>query len=645
MTRFVYLLMVLILLGGTLEPGSAQDTPTPPAVGINPVQVDGLVCRDQCLARTIELDLPALSRPPIRSLDMLLLMDVTGSMSDEFESVRSNIGAIVNALQGRVPDMRFGMAVYADYPDGNGDIPYELVAPFTTDLTSFRTQLDNMGILNGGDDPESLLRALTEVTRLDWLPDALHVIVLFTDAPPKEPDPGVDEQLGTQDDLDRNSTLTLLEEQAVKVISVQSDGDFAAREFLQLLAETTDGDYFALSNADEIPANVIRLVGLELDALSVGFVPQGGTFTFPANSDWFTQTPASIEYPENGGRFTVDVRICPQQAALVDGSYGLDLSLETGETVYGSVAATFDYFARCSNLIIQDNSEDQGESCSNPPFWDSPAIIVRNRADGGQVSEQPIAGSVNYIYLNILNRGPLDTTAEINITTVSEQVWTTLASQTATVVAGTTNQVGPFEWVPDSPVVSLRATISSVDDSLRDSQDVACDDNVAEAQRVWLRLDNPTLGGGENQLGGLLTYQPHQIRSPFSLRADLSDLAGSLTLLSSDSQRFTGDTRLAISAIPLDASGSLTFIATSRNLNSGIIPVSFEQDGNVYSGVNLYYEADPNARLRLRQLESSQPMNAAAPLDPSAILVGVLLVGLGIIISVLAAANLRRKTT
>ena len=59
-----------------------------------------------------------------------------------------------------------------------------------------------------------------------------------------------------------------------------------------------------------------------------------------------------------------------------------------------------------ANLFIKDDSADPGtESYHAPVFWDSPDVWVRNHDDNGTTHEQPKAGSDNWFYARVHNRG------------------------------------------------------------------------------------------------------------------------------------------------------------------------------------------------------------------------------------------------
>lgn len=132
----------------------------------------------------VELGLRGAALDPTLRLDLLFLLDTTGSMDDELSRIQETIDSIaarIDAFTPR-PDIRYGLVAYKDA----GDEYVTRSAPFTPDLTSFRVQLRDLYAQGGGDTPEAVDEALYEaVVRAEWREEpAVRLVFLVGDAGP-----------------------------------------------------------------------------------------------------------------------------------------------------------------------------------------------------------------------------------------------------------------------------------------------------------------------------------------------------------------------------------------------------------------------------------------------------------------------------
>ncbi len=122
--------------------------------------------------------------PAATQLDILFLIDATGSMADEINQLKENIQAIsakIDALPSQ-PDVRFGMVAYRD----QGDAFVTNVFDFTPQVNEFAADLNNVFADGGGDYPEDLNEALFQAIHTpEWRVDnTVSLIFLVADAPP-----------------------------------------------------------------------------------------------------------------------------------------------------------------------------------------------------------------------------------------------------------------------------------------------------------------------------------------------------------------------------------------------------------------------------------------------------------------------------
>jgi Mg-chelatase subunit ChlD len=134
--------------------------------------------------RSLELSLEGKrSTPAALPLDILFVMDTTGSMGEEIERLRSTI-EIINANVGAVapkPALRFGMVLYRDKEDAY----LTRIVPFTSDMEAFQAALDEVEADGGGDTPEDLQSALGDaLNKMEWNQEGLRLAFVITDAEP-----------------------------------------------------------------------------------------------------------------------------------------------------------------------------------------------------------------------------------------------------------------------------------------------------------------------------------------------------------------------------------------------------------------------------------------------------------------------------
>ncbi|MFP4458209.1 MAG: gliding motility-associated C-terminal domain-containing protein [Candidatus Zixiibacteriota bacterium] len=117
------------------------------------------------------------------AVDIVFCFDTSGSMGSEIADVRSSITGFVTELDARGYDYRLGGLTFGDGtnlwdadPGTPGFQMYPTAPPFIA-------QINATGVWGGGDWPETPLDAICDAIRLfDWRPDAMHVLLIYTDA-------------------------------------------------------------------------------------------------------------------------------------------------------------------------------------------------------------------------------------------------------------------------------------------------------------------------------------------------------------------------------------------------------------------------------------------------------------------------------
>lgn len=152
------------------------------SVTYNQQTVDSTIDRQS--KRTVELLLDT-SRPAFDTvaLDLVFILDTTGSMGEEINRLKASLEIIYLNLAAlpTKPDLRFGMVLYKD----RGDEYVTKVVALTADLDRFQAALDEVSASGGGDAPEDLQAALrATIHQMNWLPNGIRLCFIITDAPP-----------------------------------------------------------------------------------------------------------------------------------------------------------------------------------------------------------------------------------------------------------------------------------------------------------------------------------------------------------------------------------------------------------------------------------------------------------------------------
>ncbi|MGQ0823604.1 MAG: vWA domain-containing protein [Actinomycetota bacterium] len=229
--------------------------------------------------RSLEITLKTDRSEEAVPLDVVFLIDATGSMGDEIEQLKANMVSVAEQIDGLAPrpDVRFAMTVYRD----RGDEFVTRNSDFTADVAAFTTQLRDVVANGGGDTPESLNAGLHDALAVpQWRAGAIQLVFLVADAAP---------HLDYDDDADYAVEMDRAAQRGVKIHPIASSGlDNQGEYVMRQLAQYTTGrfnfltygadgvspgdatthhvDDYSVLSLDEL---VVQLVSDELAALAV----------------------------------------------------------------------------------------------------------------------------------------------------------------------------------------------------------------------------------------------------------------------------------------------------------------------------------------------------------------------------------------
>ncbi|TNF31267.1 MAG: VWA domain-containing protein [Deltaproteobacteria bacterium] len=194
---------------------------------------------------------------PKGPVDVIVVMDTTGSMGSSLASLRKNAIESIKKLRAKSTDLRLAVVEFRDLKE-ESDRAHFVVKPFSRDLESQFAFLNGLRPGGGGDTPEDQLHAVSLGINL-WEreeadPDRVptKIIVVVTDAPAKSPD-------------SMGNTFATIAKRAEEVdpahiYPIVVGNDPGAHAHGEELAKLTGGRILSTSSGDEVANALISAV-------------------------------------------------------------------------------------------------------------------------------------------------------------------------------------------------------------------------------------------------------------------------------------------------------------------------------------------------------------------------------------------------
>ena len=175
-------------------------------------------------------------------LDLLFMIDTTGSMGDELSYLQAELRDVIRRVSqsGQVFAINLSVNFYRD----NGDEYVVRSFEFTSDIDKAIQQLSEQSPNGGGDYAEAVHLALDDIVHNhQWRNDAVKLCFMVLDAPPH-----TDREIRGIDDR-MQLTVMDMAEQGIRFIPLASSGVNTETEFLlRSWAVMTGGTYTFLTN-------------------------------------------------------------------------------------------------------------------------------------------------------------------------------------------------------------------------------------------------------------------------------------------------------------------------------------------------------------------------------------------------------------
>lgn len=181
------------------------------------------------------LQLAANQKVQKQAVEVVFVLDTTGSMGGLIEGAKAKIWHIANEIQNAQTnvEVRMGLIAYRD----RGDTYVTKHFPITNDIHSIYADLIEFKAGGGGDHPESVNQALYEaVQQQNWSDahDTLRIVFLVGDAPPK---------MNYQDDVKYMQTVKLAKQKDIIINTILAGSDHNTKRVWQEIAQNANGAF------------------------------------------------------------------------------------------------------------------------------------------------------------------------------------------------------------------------------------------------------------------------------------------------------------------------------------------------------------------------------------------------------------------
>lgn len=157
---------------------------------------------------TADIDAFPIPAPPVAPLDVVFLIDTTGSYVDDLPNIQAQMPGMVSGLSAAFPNIRFGLAEFKDFPFSSfgdpSDVAYQIRQTLTSSQATFVAQVNALTATGGSDEPEAQYEALYQLltgagrdlngdsdtvdageiapSNIGWTSGRARVVYLLTDA-------------------------------------------------------------------------------------------------------------------------------------------------------------------------------------------------------------------------------------------------------------------------------------------------------------------------------------------------------------------------------------------------------------------------------------------------------------------------------
>ena len=309
-----------------------------------------------------------------QQLDLLLMVDTTGSMGDELDYLKAELDSIIKNVVKENSDVKIRVSV--NFYRDEGDEYVVRSFDFTDDIAQAIKDLGEQSYDGGGDTPEAVHTALNDaISNHSWNENSTKLMLFVLDAPCH----------GDHQILDSvNKSVKKAAEMGVRIIPVVSSGSDKETEYLMRdMAIKTGGRYVFLTDHSgvSVGGHIEPTIGdYEVQKLNTLLVDTISSYLDRSKLAEYTDIAVEFKAPEPEGEIGLEMVNCKVSQ---DGGVVLNLLIKNdtnSEICYG---------AGPQMLTVENSDMDGGwEGIEVKPdvSWISIAYIV----EAGKTSEYTI---------------------------------------------------------------------------------------------------------------------------------------------------------------------------------------------------------------------------------------------------------------
>ena len=293
-------------------------TPTDDVAPIDPT--DTSECEHEFESGTIIIDDEVVVSS---SIDIVFVVDTTGSMGDDIDTVKTDINTYLDTLQENDIDYRIALVDYRDFASrtyDDADYAYNVCLDFTDDGESIRAAVLSLSLGYGGDGPKTVYSGLVDgLKALSWRDDAGKAAIIMGDAEALDPEPFTDYTL--------ESTAEFLKtyfSSPVAVFGIATG--YSALSSFEKIAEATGGKAYSAASSLDI-TTLVQTIIKKLPVVVI--IPGAG---------WQVRTPATCTTA--GEEFRVCIKCKVYEETRVISPLGHDFAEQIVDDAHLASTAT-----------------------------------------------------------------------------------------------------------------------------------------------------------------------------------------------------------------------------------------------------------------------------------------------------------------
>ena len=284
----------------------------------------------------------------ISAMDVMFLIDVSGSYADDIATMKSRAADILASLGDQGIDVQFGVASFCDFPispyGATGDNAFIMRQTLTSDRNKVVNAINALTIQYGMDAPEAQYEGLYQAaTTAGWREGALHIIALSTDASfhNSASETGYPGKSSAQ-------ALAALEEKNIRVVGLRT-GDTGGD--LEDIVTQTEGQLFELaSDSSGIATAMVQMLENTTASFEVAYQILGG------NEFMESITPAEgfVDVSKGGSvTFTANLTNPKSRSFFKDQNYEIVLWVKANDSIIKRIRIPIEIDAISSKASVQ----------------------------------------------------------------------------------------------------------------------------------------------------------------------------------------------------------------------------------------------------------------------------------------------------